>query len=219
MVDLVFVFGSTGEDAIPLFEKEKETAKIMIDNKKEKDILYSTIVYGQDASVKSKFQDLPDKAKVKEFIDTLTWPDDGDKLDHALSETDKVFKEHGRPKARKITVVFVTGEADDTTTELKKAAKKLNDNDVKIVVVKFGTDPGDKKLESVTPKKNIVKKKKTIKPKELAEFVEERVNKGRKSFITILPPNFQLLTTIFSARILKIPSSFLSVTVRSMCRG
>jgi hypothetical protein len=178
VVDLVFAFGSTGEDAKPLFEKEKQAAKIMIDNEKDKDILYSTIVYGRDASLKSKFNDLPDKGKVKEFIDTLAWTDEGKKLDHALVETDKVFKEHGRPKARKITVVFVTGKADATTTELKKAAKKLNDNEVKIIVVKLGTDPDDARLEAITPKKNIVKKKKTVKPKELADFIEEQVKKG-----------------------------------------
>ena len=174
----MFAFGSTGEDAKPLFEKEKQAAKIMIDNEKDKDILYSTIVYGRDASLKSKFNDLPDKGKVKEFIDTLAWTDDGKKLDHALVETDKVFKEHGRPKARKITVVFVTGKADATTNELKKAAKKLNDNEVKIIVVKLGTDPDDARLEAITPKKNIVKKKKTVKPKELADFIEEQVKKG-----------------------------------------
>ena len=178
IVDLVFAFGSTGRDARPLFEKEKETAKVMIDNEKEKDILYSTIVYGKDASLKSKFKDMPDKNKVKDFIDTLAWKDEGDKLDHALTEADKVFKDHGRPKARKITVVFVTGKADATTNELKKAAKKLNDNGVKIVVVKLGTDPDDKQLEVITPKKNIVKKKRPIKPKTLAEFIEEQVKKG-----------------------------------------
>ena len=179
IVDLVFAFGSTGRDAIPLFEKEKEAAKVMIDNEKVKDILYATIVYGKDALLKSKFNDMPDKSKVKEFIDTLTWKDEGKKLDHALSEADKVFKESGRPKARKIAVVFVTGTADATTSELKKAAKKLNDNDVKIVVVKLGTDPDDKQLEAITPTKNIVKKKKAIEPKELSQFIEEVVKKGR----------------------------------------
>ena len=179
IVDLVFAFGSTGRDSIPLFEKEKEAAKVMIDNEKEKDILYATIVYGSDASLKSKFHDMPDKISVKEFIDTLTWKDEGKKLDHALVEADKVFTEHGRPKARKITVVFVTGTADATTSELKKAAKKLNDNGVKIIVVKMGTDPDDKQLEAITPEKNIVKKKKTVKPEELAQFIEEQVKKGR----------------------------------------
>ena len=179
IVDLVFAFGSTGRDAIPLFEKEKEAAKVMIDNEKEKDILYATIVYGSDASLKSKFNDMPDKTRVKEFIDTLTWKDEGKKLDHALVEADKVFTEHGRPKARKITVVFVTGTADATTSELKKSAKKLNDNGVKIIVVKMGTDPDDKQLEAITPEKNIVKKKKTVKPEELAQFIEEQVKKGR----------------------------------------
>lgn len=182
MVDLVFAFGSTGRDAIELFEKEKEAAKVMIDNENEKDILYSTIVYGEDASLKSKFNDMPEKAKVKEFIDILAWKDEGKKLDHALVEADKVFKKHGRPKARKITVVFVTGRADATTNELKKAAKKLHDNQVKIIVVKLGTDPDDKQLEVVTAKKNIVKKKRPIKPKELAELIEEQVKKGEQLY-------------------------------------
>ena len=182
MVDLVFAFGSTGRDAIALFEKEKEAAKVMIEKEKVKDILYSTIVYGRGASTKSIFN-MSDT--VKEFIDTLTWEDEGEKLDHALVEADKVFKEHGRPKSRKITVVFVTGKADATTTELKRAAKKLNDNGVKIIVVKLGTDPDDKQLKAITPEKNIVKKKRPIKPEELAELIEEQVKKGRHVYVLL----------------------------------
>jgi hypothetical protein len=191
MVDLVFAFGSTGKDATPLFDKEKEAAKVMIDNEKEKDILYSTIVYGKNVSLMSKFNDTQDKAKVKKFIDTLKWPGEGKKLDHALVETDRIFKKLGRPKARKITVVFVTGQADSTTSELKKAAKNLNDNEVKIVVVKLGTDPDDGVLEAITPKKNIVKKKKTVKREELAEFIDEVVKKGRFIFLKIMFKNIR----------------------------
>ena len=174
----MFAFGATGKDAKPLFKNEKDAAKVMIDNEKKRDILYGTIVYGKDASVKSKFKDMPDKTDVKKFIDGLSWKDDGKKLDHALLETDKLFKDHGRPKARKILVVFVTDKADSTTEELKKAAKKLNDNDVKIIAVKLGTDPDDKQLETITPKKNIVKKKKPFKPSELAKLIDELVKKG-----------------------------------------
>ena len=174
----MFAFGATGKDAKPLFKNEKDAAKVMIDNEKKRDILYGTIVYGKDASVKSKFKDMPDKTDVKKFIDGLSWKDDGKKLDHALLETDKLFKDHGRPKARKILVVFVTGKADSTTDELKKAAKKLNDNDVKIITVGLGTEPDDKQLVAVTPKKNIIKKKKPIKPSEVAQLIDELVKKG-----------------------------------------
>lgn len=186
MIDLVFAFGSTGEDALNLFEKEKATAKLMIDNDKEKDVLYSTIVYGRDALVKSRFNDQPDKNRVKQFIDTLEWTDEGNKLDHALVEAEKVLKLYARPEARKITIVFVTGRADSTTAELKKAAKKLNDQNVKIILVKLGTDPDDKRLETITPKKNIVKKRKTVDPKELSEFIEEQVKKSKQSLSTSL---------------------------------
>ena len=174
----MFAFGSTGRDAVPLFNDEKEIAKKLINDEKESDILYGTIVYGKDASVKSKFKDMPDKTDVKKSIGSLSWKDDGKKLDHALLETDKLFKDHGRPKARKILVVFVTGKADSTTDELKKAAKKLNDNDVKIITVGLGTEPDDKQLEAVTPKKNIIKKKKPIKPSEVAQLIDELVKKG-----------------------------------------
>jgi hypothetical protein len=68
---------------------------------------------------------------------------------------------------------------------------------VKIVVVKLGTDPGDKKLEVVTPKKNIVKKKKTIKPKELAEFVEEVVKKGRFEFQVLFAKSCSSMGVMF----------------------
>ena len=177
-VDLVFVFGAMDPTASIRFEKEKEIAKEMIDNEKEKDILYGTIVYGQDASVKSTFKEMPEKIKVKKFIDTLSWENDGEQLDEALQETDKLFKEHGRPNSRKITVVFVTGNADATTSELKKAAKKLNDNQVKIVVVKLGTDPDEQQLVAITPKKNIVRVNESDSPEKSAELVDDQRMKG-----------------------------------------
>jgi hypothetical protein len=180
LVDLVFVFGSTGKKAVTWFEKEREIAKEMIDNEREKDTLYGTIIYGKDVSVKSKFKDMQDKVQVKTFIDGLSWESDGEKMDHALAETDKLFKEHGRPKARKITVVFVTGTADATTNGLKKAAKKLNDNEVKIIVVKLGTDPDDGVLEAITPKKNIVKVNESDDPERSAEVVDEQRMKGNR---------------------------------------
>ena len=152
----------------------------MIDNEKEKDILYGTIVYGKDTSVKSRFKDMPEKVKVKKFIDTLSWQNDGEKLDEALEETDKLFKEHGRPKARKITVIFVTGKSDATTTELKRAAKKLNDKEVKIIVVKLGRDPDDKQLEAIALKKNIVKLKQRDDPIKSAKLVDDQRMKGNK---------------------------------------
>ncbi len=183
LVDLVFVFGSTGKEAVTWFGKEKEIAKKMIDNEREKDTLYGTIVYGKDTFVKSKFKDMTNKADVKSFIDDLSWESDGEKLDHALVQTDKLFKDHGRPKARKITVVFVSGKADATTNELKKAAKKLNDNEVKIIVVKLGTDTDDKQLVAIKPKKDIVKVNKTDDPEKSAEIIDEQRMKGK----TIVP--------------------------------
>jgi hypothetical protein len=177
-VDLVFVFGATEPTASSRFEKEKEIAKQMVDNEKEKDILYGTIVYGQNALVKSTFKEMPEKLKVKKFIDTLSWENDGENLNQALEETDKLFREHGRPNARKITVVFVTGRADATTTELKKAAKKLNDDEVKIIVVKLGTDPDDGQLVAITPKKNIVKVNESDSPEKPAELVDDQRMKG-----------------------------------------
>lgn len=182
LVDLVYVFGSTGKKAITWFEKEKNIAKKMIDDEVEKNILYGTVVYGRDVSIKSTFKDMPDSEEVKSFIDTLSWENDGEKLDKALEETGKLFKVHGRPKARKIAVVFVSGKADATTSELKKAAKKLHEIQVKIVVVKLGTDPVDKKLEAITPKKNIVKTNESDDPKQSAETVGEQTMKGKRTF-------------------------------------
>lgn len=151
----------------------------MIDNENEKDILYGTIVYGKDVSVKSKFEDITDKAKVKKFIGALLWKDEGKNLDQALLETDKLFMEHGRPKARKIAVVFVTGEADATTNELKRAAKKLNDNEVKIIVVKLGTEPDDKQLKVITPDENIVRVNESHDAKKSSQFVDDQRMKGK----------------------------------------
>jgi hypothetical protein len=62
---------------------------------------------------------------------------------------------------------------------------------VKIVVVKLGTDPDDGVLEAITPKKNIVKKKKTVKREELAEFIDEVVKKGRFIFLKIMFKNIR----------------------------
>jgi hypothetical protein len=216
-VDIVFVFGATEPNAPIRFDKEKEIAKEMIDNEKEKDILYGTIVYGIDASVKSKFKDMPEKTKVKKFIDTLSWEDDGDKLDKALVETDKLFEEYGRPEARKITVVFVTGRADATTSELKRAAKKLNDKEVKIIVIKLGTDPDDKQLDIVTPKKNIVKVKEGDDPEKSAELVDDQKMKGDRYLDFFLKHGSKTFLHQLSICELRVQSANVLVEISAFC--
>ena len=178
--DLLFILGSTGDDAVMWFEKEKQIAQQMIENNREKDISYAVMVYGKNLSIKSKFNETTSEENLKMLINNLTWEGKGIKMGHALKAAIKLFRYRDRPNSRKMVVVFISGHLDEVPRDLKKLSGRLHDDDVKIVVLKLGNHTNDEQLEVITPRKNIVTINENETNEHAAEKVDDEIMQGKK---------------------------------------
>lgn len=90
-----------------------------------------------------------------------------------------MFKKDGRPGSRKQLIVFITGENDIVTGEVRSAAKKLDEMDVKVIYVKMG----DVESYSDPPSTNVITESGDDTPDKLAEFIAEKSDKSKSLFL------------------------------------
>lgn len=86
-----------------------------------------------------------------------------------------MFKKDGRPDARRQLIVFITGEEDAVTDEMRNATEKLEELDVKVIYIKMG----DVDSFSHPPSKNVISDRETDDPNKVAEFVSEKSDKSK----------------------------------------
>jgi hypothetical protein len=85
----------------------------------------------------------------------------------------------GRQGSRRQLIVFITGEDDTVTDEVKSAAKELDEMDVKVIYVKMG----DVDNFSDPPSKNVVTDDGSDDPDKFAEFVSEKSDKSKSLYL------------------------------------
>jgi hypothetical protein len=89
-----------------------------------------------------------------------------------------IFMKDGRPGSRRQLIVFITGEDNTVTDEVRSAAKKLAELDVKVIYVKMG----DVDNFSDPPSKNVITDRGIDDPDKLAEYVSEKSDKSKCIF-------------------------------------
>jgi len=111
-------------------------------------------------------------------------------LGEGVKSAGKEFEKNGRPKARKIMVVFLDGNDESTKDALKKVAEPLKKKKIKIIPVVMGENVDEEKLKPLLAKKKKPKKGKD--PKKLAEEIAEELFNGkfRYYFLVFLAPHF-----------------------------
>ena len=85
-----------------------------------------------------------------------------------------MFMKNSRPGARRQLIVYITGDDDTVTDEVKSAAEKLEELDIKVIYVKMG-DVDD---ISDPPSKDVITDRGTDEPDKVAEFISEKSDKG-----------------------------------------
>lgn len=86
-----------------------------------------------------------------------------------------MFMKDGRPDARRQLILFITGDDDTVTDEVRSAAEELNKLAVKVIYIKMG----DVDNYNDPPSKNVVTDRGTDDPDKLAEFVSEKSDKSK----------------------------------------
>lgn len=86
----------------------------------------------------------------------------------------------GRPGSRRFLVIFITGQLDRTSDDLKKAARKIHDSGGKIVAYKLSDLPRDEAFVRVIPQDQILKADAKDDPWRLAMLFHFQTRKGLK---------------------------------------
>ena len=99
-------------------------------------------------------------------------------LDEALSEARRVFKNSGRPDARKVVVVISDRASDSSSGDIKTEADRLREDDIVLISVVIGKNADPKELEEFTPHE-VTKTTTDEDPEELGKKIMELALRGK----------------------------------------
>lgn len=173
-MDLIFVMGSADPNGKETLTKEKIIVNDMIEKPKDAFVKYGVVQFDKTGSVKVPLGDYEDEKELSEKVKKMSVKE-GKALDEGIKSAGEEFEKNGRPKSRKVMVVFIDGNDDSSKEKLKKVAEPLKKKNVKIIPVVLGENVEEEKVEPLLAKKKKPKKGKD--PKKLAgEVAEEAFN-------------------------------------------
>ena len=170
------MMGSADTNGRDTLSKEKLIVNDMIEEPKDAFVNYGVVEMDKAGSVKVPLGGYEDEKELKENVKKLPFKE-RKSLDEGIKSAGKEFEKNGRPKARKIMVVFVDGNDDSTKNALKKVAEPLKKKKVKIIPVVLGENVDEEKLKPLLANKKKPKKGKD--PKELAQKAAEESFNGK----------------------------------------
>ena len=174
--DIVFAITATSQKWLANFQQMQDTINSILDTYSMDVIRVGVIVFGRDTEALSIQQNLNNNLQtaVGRLIPKFGTPD----LDSVLKEARKVFKDSGRPNARKVVVVISDKASDSSYDDIKAEAEHLKEEDIVIVSVVIGEDADASELEGFTPH-NVTKATIYEDPKKLAMKIIALVLKGK----------------------------------------
>ena len=180
-MDLAFVISASSPSASVNFAKIKEIVKEVIDLYGVQRVYYSVILFGRDPTVRIKFTEQFTENALKNTIGLLPRPTDGTSLHAALEKAREVFAEGSRPDSKKVVVVVVDQKSESSIDDVRNAAGKLEEDDIKVIPVAFGSlaDPSET-TSTTTNKQNVVKANDTSDPKDIAKEISMKIAEGKK---------------------------------------
>lgn len=187
MVDLGFAISATDSGADQTYENMKNIVKYIVDTYGLVSIRYGIIMFGDSANTYIPFsQTFPDKAAIITLLDTYPPLRGGPDLRKALEEAKNLFDQAtARPDAKKVLAVIIDNKCVNNCSEIKEAAKILEDDDVQVVPVGVGPNVDDEELETITSnKQNIIKTDKDSDPSTVGEEIIQKIRQGEIFLVT-----------------------------------
>lgn len=151
-VDLAFALSATSVQSRSSIKLMKDVIKEIIEDYGTRDIHYSFILYGSEASTKYSFTTDPvDPDYLQNFVKFMPVSNPPTSPHVALQEATKAFKGPGvRANATKVLVVMTDMKGDSTEEEIEAAADPLKQMKVKVIVVGIGANVDSNELVNVT---------------------------------------------------------------------
>lgn len=174
--DIVLVLGASDPEKL---ETTKNLATKIIDMIPSKDTRFAIVQYWQYGMVISEFIQSDNKPVVLERIRGRVKYIKGSNVHSGLLEADNLLQNAGRPDAQQKIVLFTSGRAINTRTQLKNVGNSLRDKNVKVIVVTVGDDVDSRVTGTAGTEEDVVSVLPSDDEEQQAKKATENLLKGR----------------------------------------
>ena len=144
-----------------------------------KDTRFAIVQYWQFGMVISEFIQSDNKPVILERIRGRVKYIKGSNVQSGLLEADNLLRNTGRPDAEQKIVLFTSGRASSTRTQLKNVGNSLRDKNVKVIVVTVGDDVDSRVTDTAGTDEDVVSVLPTDDEEQEAKKAVENLLKGR----------------------------------------
>lgn len=177
-VDLGFALSASSVFYNETFKLMKDIINYIVDAYGTRKIHYSVLVYGDTATIEINFgQTPPSPQQLKTAVEKLRVETGVPNLAGALEKALKMFEDDDRrPLTRKVLVIMADSKSRSTEDEIIKAARPLEERDIKVIPVAVGEEADPVELETTTPDKtNVIETGKEEDPKMVGEKIMDKI--------------------------------------------
>lgn len=174
--DIVFAISATSQKWLENFQQMRDTITSVLDTYSMDVIRVGVVVFGQDTEALPIQQNLDSNLQtaISKLIPKFGNPD----IPSAIKEAIKMFKNSGRPGARRVLVVISDRASDASQEDIKAEAERLTQQDIILISVVIGDEADPKELENFTSH-NVTETTSDEDPKELAGKIMVLVLTGK----------------------------------------
>lgn len=142
-------------------------------------VRYTVITFGRRPDVKLRLsENTLSEERLKSYIEAIPRSTGGSDLAKALEKAKQVFKEDSYADVKKILVVITDKKSDSRSDDIKKAARRLDDNGITVIAVALHDEADSRELANATSSnRNVIVANLTSTSTDLAK---EIMNKGLK---------------------------------------
>lgn len=136
-MDIVFVLGASDRKKM---ETAKNLATKIVDLVHINNSRFAIVRYEQTSTLVSGFANSDNKPTLMEKIRRVVWNNRGTGVDRGIMQGQDLLKRTGRDDAKQLIVVFASGRASASESQLRNLGNKLRSENVKVIVVTIGDD-------------------------------------------------------------------------------
>ena len=173
-MDIGFALSAHSAYAPENFEKMKDFIHSIVDQYSIGRVKYGLVVYGADAEGSFDFQrEFPKDEDLHRSLELLRPVKGGSNLEEGLKKDQELFTANGtRPNAHKVLVVFTDSKSTGDSKRAEAIAKKLKDDNIKVIAVGLGGQSDLNELDDVaTDRRHVIPAKRTDDTEQLTKDV------------------------------------------------
>lgn len=153
-----FAISASAQDADKTFTLMTEAIDSIATHYVASKIRYALLTFGSTVSKEVTFtEDSPNPEELRKALEGVSRPSGAPDLKKALEEAKMMFKQATpRPGAKKVLIVIMDKKSASDASDVKEAAKLLEDVNVKVVPVAVGSEVSLSELEKTTTNKKFI---------------------------------------------------------------